>query len=85
MVTHKFCTDLKSNITKNDTSKNLMTFCMQLLHYSQFRMIRKFFCGSTVELSEIESLAEQHGVHVDMLDEDYMMYNIYNYAFLFLF
>ena len=80
MVINKVSSALRNNITRDDTSKNLMTFCIQLFHHAQFKITRKFFCGSSVEISEIESVAEQHGVDVDMLDMDYVIYNIYNYA-----
>ena len=43
-------------------------------------MLRRLFCGSSVEIFEIKVLTEQHGVDVDMLDKDYMMYHIYKYA-----
>jgi len=58
----------------DDTSKDLMTFCMQLVHHSQRKAIRIFLSGSHVEIPLYWSISQELGVNDDMLDIDKMIY-----------
>jgi len=64
----------------DDSSKDLMTFCIQLDHHLQWRSVRPFFCGSCVEIPHYEIIGQKFGVNADMLDIDRMTYNNNGYA-----
>jgi len=59
----------------DDTSTDLMTFCIQLVHQSQWKSRRRFTCGSSVEIPLCEFISEEFEVNKDMLDTDMMLYN----------
>jgi len=63
----------------DDTSKNLMTFCIQLVHHSQWTSRRTFICGSSVEIPNIHVISRVFAVNQDMLDMD-TMYTTSHYA-----
>jgi len=64
----------------DDTSKDLMTFCIQLVHHSQWKSRRIFTCGSWVEIPLYQIIGHWFGVNKDMLDMDRMTCNTNRYA-----
>ena len=80
MVTNKVSSALKNYITRDDTSKNLMTFCIQLFIIHNWKWWGSFIAVAQWKYLKSKRLLEQHGVDFDMLDKDYMMYHIYKYA-----
>jgi len=64
----------------DDKSKDLMTFCIQLVHHSQWKSVRSFSCGSSVEIPPYQVIAQTFGVNNDMLDMDRMTYTTNRYA-----
>ena len=63
-------------LSDDDTLNNLMTFCIQLLHHSQWKSERQFMCGSRTEISLRHCINEDSRITDDMIDADYMMYVI---------
>jgi len=64
----------------DDTSTDLMTFCIQLVHHSQWTSRRAFLCGSDVEIPLNHVISRQFEVNKDMLDIDKMIYTSSRYA-----
>ena len=54
-----------------DSLNNLMTCCIQLLHHSQWKSARQFFCGSGIEIPLGYLLSEQY----HMMDNDNMIHS----------
>jgi len=68
----------------DDSSKDLIKFIMHLIRYSQWKPVRVFTTGSTVEIpSNCTMIAEDFDVNDGMLDIDTMSYNTAHYAFSF--
>ena len=71
----------------NDDSDNnsqglndLMSFCMQLVHHSQWKSERVFHCGSFMEIPYNSFITQEFGVGKEMLDMDLMMHFNHFYA-----
>jgi len=58
----------------DDTSTDLMTFCLQLVHHSHWKSRRSFLCGSSVEIPPDYVISRVFGVNEDLLDIDIMIY-----------
>ena len=69
MISH-----LMSDDDDDDTLNNLMTFCIQLLHYSQWRSGRWFMCGSGMEISLRHLINDYYHITDDMTDVGVMVY-----------
>jgi len=65
----------------DDTLNNLMTFCMKLVHHSQWKSIRVFHCGSSIEIPLRQTFSRDFKVNDDMLDIDRMMFETIFYVF----
>jgi len=66
----------------DDSSEDLFKFIMHLVQHSQYKSIRVFTTGSSVEIpSHCKMIAEEFGVKVGMLDYDEMSYSAAQYAF----
>jgi len=63
------------------TSNNLMTFCMKLVHHSQWKSTRRFLCGSNIEIPLYHAISRQFEVNDNMLDTDRMICDTRNNAF----
>jgi len=64
----------------DDTSKDLMTFCLQLVHHSQWKTTRAFSCGSCVDIPLHQIIGQKFELNKDILDIDRMIYNTNHYA-----
>ena len=62
--------------SNEDTSYDLMTFCMNLVHHSQWNLQRRFRCGSRVEVRSLPSIAQQFEINARLMDSDEMRYFI---------
>jgi len=58
----------------------MFKFCAQLVHYSQWKSMRAFVCGSSMEIPLCQILARQCQVNLSFLDVDRMNYDNYTYA-----
>jgi len=56
----------------DDTSKDLMTFCIQLVHHSHWKSSRILLGGSSAEIPFYGAISQEFGVNADMLDNDAM-------------
>jgi len=65
----------------DDTSTDLMPFCMQLVHHSQWTSRRKFFGSSFVEIPLQRDIGKQFAVNSDKLDIDAMVFDSFHHAF----
>jgi len=54
------------------TSNELMTFCMTLVHHSQWKARRKFVCGSTIDIPYRDLISHKFNVNDDIIDIDKM-------------
>ena len=62
----------------NDTLNNLMTFCIQLLHHSQWKSKTQFICGSRMEIPLRQLIHEHYNITDDMTDYDLIVYLIFS-------
>jgi len=69
------------NGSDDDISKDLMAFCIQLVHHSQWTLARWFLSGSRVENPLSNVISQVLEVNRDGLDIDRMTYKSSNYAF----
>src|SRR6266496_1193042 len=54
----------------DDTLNNLMKFCVQLLNYTQWRLIRQFMCGSAIEIRLCHVMCKLYHINEDIIDQD---------------
>ena len=73
-------TDMKSKTDDDgDSTQDLVKFFKQFIHYAQWKCMRRFITGSTVEIRHRLFLVTQH-VTCDMSDMDVMHYDSFRLA-----
>jgi len=65
----------------DDTSKDFMTFCLKLVHHSQWKSKITFLSGSFIDIPDCLALGRKQEVSDDQLDIDIMYYTSFHYVF----
>ena len=59
---------------------SLMTFCIELVHNSQWKSERRYMCGSSVEIPLRHLINKQYEISCDMINDIEMRYWTSKYA-----